>query len=374
MLKRFGDGVVLLIAFSLTLLASTLGASAQMQQETQEMIFPHMTVGGGYECELTIVAQGAGDWSTGDVYFYGQNGQAMSVSVNGGQPTNSFSYDLMYRSTGVYKLTSTGGLKIGWILVANDPSNNRARGSISGVLTYWYRLKGVLKSQIGVLPGRAISKGWLPFDNTNSNKTALALAMTGNNNNQATVTFRRYDEAGTFLETANVLFQPWSQQALYVYQLFPQSADVRGFIAIDGSAPFNALALTDNSDNYSTTAVLPAVFERDLTITVGDKTTYTVRLTREGNYFAGVADRLTPSATTFGMSGNIMALPSGSKLLQLTLHAYYPGSEREAIVSLVATLPDENLGNMTGRVYLIDEYGSVRTGTFTMYPRSMATF
>ena len=74
-----------LLSVSVAVLLFAASGFGQALMETQELAFPHMAIGGIWESELTIVAQGA-DTSSGTIIFFTQKGEAMAVSANGGAP------------------------------------------------------------------------------------------------------------------------------------------------------------------------------------------------------------------------------------------------------------------------------------------------
>ena len=96
---------------------------------TQEIMFPHFAVGGGWESDLTIVAQG-GDTSSGSVDFFTQTGQPMTVTVNGNSVNGRQNFTLPSRSSITYKLTGGPQTQVGWIVVSEVKSDARAKGSI----------------------------------------------------------------------------------------------------------------------------------------------------------------------------------------------------------------------------------------------------
>ncbi len=337
--------------------------AGQTQLETHKLVFPQLAVGGGYESELTIVAQG-GDYSAGSVHFIGQDGSALAVSVDGSAPTTSFSYYLFNKSSRTYRLTSSGATRSGWIALGNDQRSQTYQGSISGILTYRYEIGNQLMSQIGVLPSRSISKGHLLFDNTNGNKTALAVAMP---DGQGTVTFTRYNAEGIIMESTQRIFLASSQQSFYVLQLFPDSTNQRGLIMMESTTPFHMLALTDNSDKYSSTAVMPGVFEGELTLSLEDQTTWRLRMTREGCFFTGVATRMTPvPIISSPISGSIVSCESGDRLLQLTIASYDVSTGESFNITLSAPIVDENLLYVSGKAFGNAQNQAFLTGTFIL--------
>jgi hypothetical protein len=358
----------LIFAVAFLFLATNL--KSQVQMETQGLVFPQMAVGEGWESELTLVAQGA-EASAGEIWFIGQNGIPMAVTVDGGTPVTSVSYSLPSRSSRTYKLTSTGSTRSGWILLGNN--NTSKQGSINGTLTYRYRPDGIFRSQVGVLPSQAMSLAHLPYDNTNNNKTAIAIAMLQPG---ANVEFARYNEEGAFQDSQSIYLGAMNQQALYVNQLFPSSADSRGFLTISSSAVFNMVALNDYAENYSSTAVLPAVLEREVTLVGPDvSSSQTLRLTRQGNYFTGVSDRTSPTPRIRNyVSGIIATTPLGRKYLCLNIQTINVSNGKGINITMLGLISDERLLDVSGTIYISQEESSSTQGTFTLSARPGAQF
>ncbi len=357
-----------LLKMTTAILLFSVSGFGQSLMESQELVFPHMAIGGIWESELTLMAQGA-ETSSGTMIFFTQNGEAMAISVNGGTPVTSVQYSLSLRSCQTFKFTSTGETRIGWVYVGN----REGRGSINGTLTYRSRVGNLVTNEVGILPSRSISSAHFPFDNTNGNKTAYALACL---KTTSLVTFERYDEKGQFQDSASKSFGPWTQTARYVYELFPASSDTRGFLRITGTNPFAMVALNEIGELYSSTAILPAVFERELWITsIKDVSVYHIRLTAEGNFLTGLAEGVTPAPSINPISGSIVTTPAGKKILHLNINTFVVGTEQGSNLTLMAVVPDEGLRDVTGRAVIVYEDGSmVYAGSFRLFALPSAQF
>ncbi len=160
---------------------------------------------------------------------------------------------MLPKSCRTFKFTSAGETRIGWVYVGN----RQGRGSINGTLTYRSKVGNVVTNEVGILPRSSISSARFPFDNTNGNKTAYAFACL---KTTGLLTFERHDEEGKYQDSTSKSFDPWTQTARYVCELFPASGHARGFVEISGTNVFAMVALNEIGEFYSSTAFLPAVF------------------------------------------------------------------------------------------------------------------
>ena len=143
---------------------------------------------------------------------------------------------------------------------------------------------------------------------------------------------------------------------------------------INSAVSFNILALSDNANNHSSTAVLPAVFERELNIVFTEVTTYHLRLVREGNILYGVAERVVPGMT-HGVSGSIIELANGQKSLQLTIYTTTTDGGTGLSLTLMARVNNDALLTVSGKAYgLFDNSTAPLTGTFSFSPPVGAQF
>jgi len=358
-----------IVLILLLLFPSSTAVAFQTQLQSQELIFAHMAIGGGWESELTLVAQGD-DTSAGVISFYGQDGLPMQVTVDGSQTVSSLSYFLIYRSSKTYRLTGSSSTKAGWISVSQVVAGNQNHGSITGQVTFRYLENGVVKSQVGVLPSKATPAIHLPFDNTGVNLSAIAYTSIGKNTIQATL----YRENGAYLETKKITLEALNQQALFINQLFPNSQGTRGFLIFIGDAPFNCVALNVNNGNWSSAAAMPASLDRVLQISLADKTRWKLHLVRDGSLFYGVAEREEPFPTVYLPAFGSIIESGGQKLFLLNLH----GLDSSGIginLNLSARMSNDRFFSISGKVASIREDGTLATtGTFELYVLSMAQY
>jgi hypothetical protein len=343
---------------------------------TQELVFPHLAVGAGWEAELTLVAQGA-ETSAGWVYLNDQEGEPLLVSVDGAPAVSEFSYSLAHRSSRTFRFSGGPGpldLRVGYIVVTQLEEGS-GQGSIGGLLTFRFRQGTTVLSQIGMVPSPEILHAHLPFNNTTGNRTALALAAY-----LATpVHFAWFSEDGTRLGTTRVDFPAFHQAALYVDELFPGSVGTRGFLALEGEERFNLLAIEERDGRHSTGGVLPAVLERQVRLQRGNQVSseWILRLVPgDGSFLTGVAQMVWPLAGSPGeVSGVLTESHTGLLALQLNIHLFTADGERAVNLSLLAPLFDLYMEDATGRFVAIDEEGLVvDSGTFTLSTPATAQF
>jgi hypothetical protein len=332
---------------------------------TQEIRFPHFAVGGGWESDLTIVAQG-GDASSGSVLFLTQAGQLMTVTVNGNTVNGRQDFSLPSRTSITYKLTGGSPAQAGWIVVSELISDTKAKGSISGILTFRYRVGGAVISQVGVAGARELQDTHLPYDNTSGNLSAFAVCSVASN----TLQINRYNAQGTLQEQKKVDLAGLSQQALYVHEMFPNSINTAGYLTISGTEYFGLVALNVNDSKWSGSAGLPAVYERQ--IDIANTASMPLKLILEGQYIHGVQEA-SPGVIN-PVTGMITYPPSGGMILYLHMSSFLANGQAVMAVA-TAKISDLNFQNVQGTVTYIYENGTAQSGaSFRLYPLSSAQF
>jgi hypothetical protein len=340
---------------------------------TQELVFPHLAVGAGWEAELTLVAQGS-EASQGWVYFNDQEGNPLLVNVDGGNAVSEFSYNLARGTSRVFRFTGAPLelLRVGYIVVTQLEEDSR-QGSINGLLTFRFLEGTTVHSQIGSLPSPEILNAHLPFNNTAGNRTAFALAAY-----LATpVHFVWYNQSGTRLATTRRDFAAFHQAALYVDELFPGSVGTRGFIALEGEERFNLLAMEERGGRFSTGGVMPGAIERDLRLQGAGVSNWILRLAPgDGGFLAGVAQRLTPQAgSPAQVSGILTESHTGLLALQLNIHLFTADGERAVNICLLAPVFDFYMEDASGSFVAVQEDGLVlESGRFTLSTPATAQF
>lgn len=341
-------------------------AYSQTALPTQEVIFPHFAVGGGWETDLTLIAQGS-ETSAGSVIFIAQDGELLPLTVDGNYCDGMLNFNMIYRSARTFKLTGGTQTQAGWIVVSQVVSDTKTKGSINGILTFRYKAGGVTISQVGVPGVRETMNSHIPFDNTAGNLSAFAVSSVFSN----TLEIKRYDEQGMQQEATRISLGDTNQRSLFVHEMFPNSLNRRGFLTIGGTQPFAVLALNVNNSNWSSSSALPAVLERQIEVT--GSPTMPIRLILEGQFIHGVIE--TTPAVTNPITGVVVFKPSGGMLLYLHMNSFLIGTGEAVVAVGIAKISDWKLLNVNGSVkYLYENGTTVDGGTFHLYPLSSAQF
>jgi hypothetical protein len=335
---------------------STLFLAAQPPIPTQELAFPQFVVGGGWTCELTLVAEGQA-FSAGGVGFFDASGQGLAVKVNGAAPQNAFVYNLPRGTAANYELTKDGPTAVGFLLLSQAAVQGTSFGGVQGILTYRYKQNGKTTIQIGVPASVPLLGGYLPFDNTGGNRTSFAIISV----NKRTVDASAYSENGTPLANpGSIRFSQVSQKAEFVDELFPELANKKGFLKLTSTDSFELLVLNQNGTILSTGAGLPEILEQTYTIYATDTTQWILRLLHTGNYLTGVAQRLGNSPILLYASG---LLTEGN--VQITIYATDPSNGNVVDICLLGP-SDTNLTVAQGNVVIVGEDGGIiDSGTFS---------
>jgi hypothetical protein len=336
-----------------------------MNIPTQEIRFPHFAVGGGWESDLTIVAQGAST-SSGSILFLTQTGQPMTVTIDGISVAGTQAFTLPARSSLTYKLTGGPQTQAGWIVVSETVSDPKAKGSIAGLLTFRYRIAGSVISQVGVAGSRELMNAYLAYDNTGGNISTLAISSVSANSLQ----INRYDAQGTLQEQKSVDIAALNQQALYVHDMFPNSMNTAGYMTISGTQPFELLAFNLNDSKLSSLVALPAAYERQISITgIG---VLSLKMILEGQSIHGVIE-ISPGVI-HPVTGTITYPASGGIMLYLNMPLVL--SNRQAVMAVgTAKIADLHLQNAQGTLTYIYEDGTSQAGSsFQLYPYSSSQF
>jgi hypothetical protein len=341
------------VALSLGGIVPAVPAISPINTPTQEIRFPHFAIGGGWETDLTIVAQGASA-SSGSILFVTQTGQSMTVTVDGTSVTGSQDFTLPARSSKTYKLTGGAQTQAGWIVVSEIVSNPNSKGSIGGILTFRYSSGGSVISQVGVPASRELMDTHFPYDNTGGNLTALAVSSVSAN----TLQINRYNAQGALQDQQSVNIAGLNQQALYVFEMFPNSANTAGFMTISGTQPFELLAINVRDSKWSSSAALPAVYERQVDIVgIGS---LPLKIILEGQSIHGVIEN-SPGAI-HPVTGTITYPASGGIILYLNMPVVLSNGQPAMAVG-TAHLTDLSFLNVQGTITYIYENGTSQAGS-----------
>lgn len=197
-------------------LSSLITAALPALAGTQ-VVLPQLAFGGGWSTSC-YVFNTTGVRVTIPVYFYGDDGGALAVPVNSGQPQSSILLTLDARGAAAIHAPNLGELKQGYAMLDLP----------AGVHTY-----GVFRQTV---PGAAAQEAVVPlvpvglpsaslaFDNTNF-VTAIALANTGGSTVSVNVLARRFD--GSLIGISLLTLEPRSKLARVLADL-PGLENTRG--------------------------------------------------------------------------------------------------------------------------------------------------
>ncbi len=346
----------------LTILAVPRSLQAQnWMVPAEELTFPHFAVGGAWESELTLIAQGV-EPSEGNILFNSRDGSPIALIVNGKAVSGLLDYHLAPTSSVTYNLSGGSNTETGWILVTQIASSYPGKGPIGGMLTFRYKANGEVVSQVGVPGVRDSLKVRLPYDNTSGNLSAFAFCGIWD----GLMEMKRYDEAGTLRDTVSVNMKAMTQKALFLYELFPDSANRRGLLEISGTKAFSILALNVNNSKWSSLAALPDVYDRKLDL---QGIVRPIRLVVENQFLYGIAELepvvLSPITGSFAFKN---PGTGGDTILNLNINTFDAATGEAKILVLVARISDTSLRDVSGTVKTNYERGGMESsGTFRIY-------
>lgn len=325
-----------------------------------ELLFPQFAVGGGWECELTLIVQGAGR-STGLIGFFDQQGQRLTATVDGEISNSVHGYDLQNGSATTMTITKDDDVEIGYLVVSQAASAPNRQSSIGGILTYRYVDGGEVRMQIGVPASQSLYATHIPYNNVGGNRTAFAILSV----NRVPVTMVRHDEAGNVKASSQIEFQGFTQTARFVDEAFPSSRNTRGFLKLSSPDSFQILILNQNGSLLSTSVSMPGLLERNLSIeTSGESSDWTLRLIQEGFFLYGLTSM--PGEEAYSLATGIWL----GGMLQINMFGFDQGPLNYAFL---ATSGD--LTAAQGTVTVLAHDGTVvDTGTFQMTKPSQAPF
>jgi murein DD-endopeptidase MepM/ murein hydrolase activator NlpD len=321
---------------------------------TQGLVFPHVVVGGGWECDLTVLNQGAED-ATGTISFFLSDGSPMEVFVGGSGPKTSIDFQLLWRSAKVFRISGGSTAAVGYAI--GEQSSTSDHGSISGLLTYRFRQGGATIMQVGVKTAPRLFAAHIPYDNVNGNRTAIAILSP----DRAPVTLRRYDDSGAGANRVeiNFTYHGIDQAATFVDDLFPSAQQQTGFLRVEGEEGFYALVLNQNNLLLSTGDAVPAIVERTLHLDAEGVSDWTVRLAQTGESLSGIAQMQPGDSPTELISGSF-----SNGTLHLLLSRRAGGAEADRSILLSGQAAD--LDAVSGTAVMVASSGVVGAGSFSL--------
>jgi hypothetical protein len=215
---------------------------------------PHVAAGGGWTSYLTISdPHGVASRSIW-VYFYGDNGQALTLNVDG-TPKSVFDFQLAANEEKSFAITSTGSTLTGQVQIAGqgiETLNASLRFALADGA-------GRLTDAVGVLPAVPNFEWDLAIDKRSSNDDmGVAIANPWTTTSPIDVTFDLYQNgvrvAGATPVTREI--SSLGHFAGFVSSLFP-SANFSGVatLKISGSTCISAMALRGDGSQYSSLSV-----------------------------------------------------------------------------------------------------------------------
>lgn len=272
-------------------LFTTAGAMAASSQKSSpghhglerenNLVFAQMAVGEGIETNLSLlnvvdpqrVGPNGTPLSSGTVHFFAQDGSALPVRINGGEPTAEFAFSLEPFEMVWLLLTAEGPTTPGWMLIEVDqrnsdddgeddsssamrgpgPRNGDDGGSSDGnddfesgerlLATAYFTTQddqGAMISRVGVIPSKFLDDDYfttvLAAQFSPGINTGAAIVNTGSSAN--TVQLRLRDVQGTLVASAPLTLEAGNQTARFIDELFPGSVPegFQGFLEIDADS------------------------------------------------------------------------------------------------------------------------------------------
>lgn len=321
---------------------------------TQDLVFPYVIFGNGWECDITIVNQGS-ETSSGTLNFFNNVGLALPVVANGQAPRSSVPFELLKQTSETFKLSGTGDLTSGFARVVQDSESDH--GAIGGLITFRYVINGIPVQQVGVRAAPLLYSGHIPFDNTGTNQTAVAVMSP----NREPVTLYRYDRWGQKQDRFQLNFKYWQSNLLaaFVGEVFPGTRFQEGFIRVEAPKGAYFLVLNQNNLILSTGDSLAGVIERQLTVQMTSSAEWTVRLVQQGDLLFGIAQKEPDGSPAEFVTGSF----SGGTF-HLSLSHRAEGLEQDRNCVLVGSASD--LDSVAGVAALVSAEGVLESGTFQL--------
>jgi hypothetical protein len=237
----------------------------------RNLILPQVAVGQHYTTSLLLLSMANTQMmsylstqdltTTGTVYFYGQDGARLMVSINGAAPASQFSFSLGPAQSASYDIAATGGGDTsGWALVdIDEPLMGSGWGMMDGStmsrgmrvmanVFYTYSGTDMPFSRVGVMPTMYEMGRFNTSIISAQNKTDLqtGVAIVNISSNAITANLRLVDINGNSVASTQLSLNPGSQTAKFINQLFPNiSAGFQGFLQInsngDGIVPMGLI-------------------------------------------------------------------------------------------------------------------------------------
>ncbi len=186
------------------------------------LVIPHIHIGGGYQTVITIFNPGISETATGTLYFYNQDGSRLALDVNG-EFGDNFAIEVPAGGMVEVTLGNPDNEKvIGWATyIVDEPQQTTDMGDGSGnhemmsdhvFLGIKYKRfdsNGVLATQVGTSGMRFMSgmmRGFAaPIENNDNNITGVALVNTSDTDMTATFILKDVNGNEVFSKDINLI-------------------------------------------------------------------------------------------------------------------------------------------------------------------------
>jgi hypothetical protein len=273
----------------------------QAQIWNYDVMLAHVACGGGYTSYLNISDPIGGVARDVQVYFFGDAGQPMQLSVDGAAPVSSFTFTLGRWEERSFVLTAPE-LRVGWIKIVVDRATK-----VNASLRFAYGGPGgEVMDVVGILPSEADSFWSLTADLRTPNDY-IGIAVVNPQSHEVEVEFELWRGENRVAGTATVkrTLAPNGHLAIFLHELYPGTV-VSGPVTLTiMGATIAAVALRGDGIQYSSLPVLGEVemWEYSVTETSGEVVMSGQWCWRFDNshYYAGVGS---DGNTRWGMIGS----------------------------------------------------------------------
>lgn len=190
----------------------------------EDVVFPHLATGDGWETEITLVNMGLGPLDFA-IYFYNPQGSAFTVTLReqpSGEPITNSAFEVSLESgastTVVLVDTTPGVLRQGWAVVDYTGSNSR----LGGHATFRQRIAGRADYEALIPMGSYEDYAFLlPVNDSAGFITAIAMCNPSANVS-ANILVQLLDVDGFEIARREVALGPQQHVATAIREWFPQ--------------------------------------------------------------------------------------------------------------------------------------------------------
>lgn len=241
--------------------AAKSGAVRKTWFAEEDVIFPHLATGDGWETEFTFVNMSESDLDF-DIYFYSPQGNALTVTLreqpSGGPITNSafnVSLDSGASTTVILVDTTPGQLRTGWAVVDYVPSDQVRLG---GHATFRQKIAG--RPDFEALIPMSSYEDYvflLPLNDSAGFITAAALCNPSQNL-AANLDLQLLDTDGFEIASRSITLGPQQQIAVAVREWFPDVVGQYATLVVESSTNrLSAIGLRFNTGGGNSFSSVP---------------------------------------------------------------------------------------------------------------------